>query len=634
MTRQGRRVLALGAVAFTIGAADAGAAIRHAAPTGSGTACTEAAPCALPVAVSGAAVDDTVRVAPGTYSVAAPIVVPRRMTIEGAPGGAAPVLQGAPLGVVLVAVDAAAGGTTIRGLRLDLPAAGVILPGTALSLAAPARVEDTTIAAPTCISASAAGVVIEDVTLEPRSAGALPAVCLVVAGADAVVRRVDVQPPAGGASLFGFGPVSLSGAGTLVEDLTVQTPGGSAVTVTGGTPAAPIVLRRARATGGSVVVSGGRAVISDSLVVARPLSLPGLPASPFTAVTAGNGADVTLSGVTAIADGPQGVAAQVAPGSTSTGFPEFPGIPGIPGVTIPAGALTIRNSVLRGDGPERGIVAFPCATPAPPGVTCTAASASVSHTNVDGVSPGVTQGAGMQSADPRFVDAAGDDYRLAADSPALDVGSPDALTGPLDVLGQTRISGPGLDLGAFERQVVPPPSPPPGDGGGTGGTTGGGAPGGGAPGGGAPGGAASRGGQVPVVVPPRDTTAPVLSNAGATPGTFAPGARRTTRARRTTFVFASTEAGAGQVRIERVLTGRRVGRRCSTRARRGRRCTIVRTAGTLRRAVVQGLNRVAFTGVVGGRRVGAGRYRAVITATDAAGNTSRAVTVTFRVVRR
>jgi parallel beta-helix repeat protein len=51
-----------------------------------------------------------------------------------------------------------------------------------------------------------------------------------------------------------------------------------------------------------------------------------------------------------------------------------------------------------------------------------------------------------------FMDAAGDDYRLNATSPALDVGETRADV-PIDLVGTQRPQGPGFDVGAYERPV-------------------------------------------------------------------------------------------------------------------------------------------------------------------------------------
>jgi parallel beta-helix repeat protein len=51
-----------------------------------------------------------------------------------------------------------------------------------------------------------------------------------------------------------------------------------------------------------------------------------------------------------------------------------------------------------------------------------------------------------------FVDAAGDDYRLSATSPALDAGETRA-DAPSDLVGTLRPQGPGFDIGAYELPV-------------------------------------------------------------------------------------------------------------------------------------------------------------------------------------
>ena len=91
------------------------------------------------------------------------------------------------------------------------------------------------------------------------------------------------------------------------------------------------------------------------------------------------------------------------------------------------------------------------------------------------------------------------------------------------------------------------------------------------------------------------------------------------------------------IAIERLVAGRRVGRRClaATRARRHRaRCTRALRRGTLVRAdVAAGRRSTPFTGRLGRRSLAPGRYRATLRATDPAGNVSRPATIRFRIVR-
>jgi hypothetical protein len=66
---------------------------------------------------------------------------------------------------------------------------------------------------------------------------------------------------------------------------------------------------------------------------------------------------------------------------------------------------------------------------------------------------------GNQSAPPQFVDARGGNYAETAASPTIGAGLAEADSGPLDLAGNPRVLGGGVDIGAFE--FVPPPPPPP-----------------------------------------------------------------------------------------------------------------------------------------------------------------------------
>jgi hypothetical protein len=82
---------------------------------------------------------------------------------------------------------------------------------------------------------------------------------------------------------------------------------------------------------------------------------------------------------------------------------------------------------------------------------------TVSYSDVQGGWPGT----GNFDADPFFEDVAGGNYRLSAGSPCLNVGNSAAVTvppfptdasgNPLDLDGSPRISGPAVDLGAYEK---------------------------------------------------------------------------------------------------------------------------------------------------------------------------------------
>ncbi len=135
--------------------------------------------------------------------------------------------------------------------------------------------------------------------------------------------------------------------------------------------------------------------------------------------------------------------------------------------------------------------------------------------------------------------------------------------------------------------------------------------------------------------PAPDTTGTVISRFSLTRAVF-----RVGRGRRagSAFRFTLSEPARVRITIHRLLTGRRVGRRCrkpSPRYRGRPRCTRSLGVGTLsRRNLRAGINTVSFSGKIGRRTLRSGRYRATITATDAAGNRSTPLRRSFRIVRR
>jgi Tol biopolymer transport system component len=141
-----------------------------------------------------------------------------------------------------------------------------------------------------------------------------------------------------------------------------------------------------------------------------------------------------------------------------------------------------------------------------------------------------------------------------------------------------------------------------------------------------------------------DTTPPVITGFSMTNRRFAVGPRRTAATTRrrakkgTTFRFRLSEDAATKIVIARKSAGRRKGKRCvkpTRKLRKAKRCARYTTAATLKRSKTHvGANRIAYTGRIGKKRLRPGPYRATLTATDAAGNRSRARRVSFRVVRR
>jgi hypothetical protein len=117
--------------------------------------------------------------------------------------------------------------------------------------------------------------------------------------------------------------------------------------------------------------------------------------------------------------------------------------------------------------------------------------------------------------------------------------------------------------------------------------------------------------------------------------------RRLPTTRGTRFLYTLSAAATVRIAIDRILPGRRASRseraRCVARAskrRRGRPCHRYRWLGTLRVSKQPGRRSTSFTGVLWGRPLKQGRYRARLTATDAAGTRSNERRVGFNIVRR
>jgi hypothetical protein len=105
------------------------------------------------------------------------------------------------------------------------------------------------------------------------------------------------------------------------------------------------------------------------------------------------------------------------------------------GLGVHAFTTTIVNSIVWGGGGPQII-----------------GSPQISFSNV----PGGWSGVGNTSVDPRFVDAAGGDYHLAADSPLVNAGN--TLMVPIEVLtdfdGDPRVIGSSVDMGADEMLLA------------------------------------------------------------------------------------------------------------------------------------------------------------------------------------
>jgi DNA-binding beta-propeller fold protein YncE len=136
----------------------------------------------------------------------------------------------------------------------------------------------------------------------------------------------------------------------------------------------------------------------------------------------------------------------------------------------------------------------------------------------------------------------------------------------------------------------------------------------------------------------RDVVKPVLSSVRVSPRAFfAAGPTSAAAKTGTTFRYRLSEASRVSIAIDRVLPGRRVGRKCrpvTRRNRQKRHCTRYRRVGSLSQSGKRRLNRRRFSGRLRGKALAPGVYRATLSATDAQKNRSKARTVRFRVKPR
>jgi hypothetical protein len=136
---------------------------------------------------------------------------------------------------------------------------------------------------------------------------------------------------------------------------------------------------------------------------------------------------------------------------------------------------------------------------------------------------------------------------------------------------------------------------------------------------------------VPPAGPPPDTsdhTAPAISNLSLKPRRLASRKLRTP-----TLAFSLSESATVHVTVQRLVDGRRKRGRCVTRPRprHGARCVKATTVKRLSSALPAG---AAGLKIALRRPVKAGRYRVTVSATDTAGNISKAVRVSLTITRR
>ena len=378
------------------------------------------------------------------------------------------------------------------------------------------------------------------------------------------------------------------------------------MTMNGG--ANPVTLRRvhvddsfAPPNGGSAgSISASTLLIEDSSFAATSSGLTAFATTAGTirrvTATAANGA-LTVVGPMVVSDSaflnPSGGAAFASAGSqtiqlrnvtaVSQGDQSYGitagGGQNVFGSITPGAPIVARNVIARGDTADLNAAdgfcfSAPCSPPAPSGAI------TVDHSNfrTTAGSGTITKGAGNQSADPLFAGA--EDFHLLAGSPAIEAGLADALDGPTDLDGKPRVAGAAPDIGAYEG-TPPPPAPAP----------------------------------APAAV---DTTAPTLAGLKIT--------RNGAQIR-----FSLSEAAKATLTINRLLKGRRSGKRCvksTAKLRKAKRCT---RHVKVRSQVVTG---TVGTNTVKGKALAPGTYEVLLTAVDAAGNKTTSTLAAKLVVKR
>jgi hypothetical protein len=100
-----------------------------------------------------------------------------------------------------------------------------------------------------------------------------------------------------------------------------------------------------------------------------------------------------------------------------------------------------------------------------------------------------------------------------------------------------------------------------------------------------------------------------------------------------TLTITTSAASKLTLRYEREQPGRRSGKRCSPKGKRGARCIVRKAVGTVTATLRAGVNRIRLTGRVGARALKPGRHRLTLTARTSDGRRSAPVRLTITITK-
>lgn len=292
-----------------------------------------------------------------------------------------------------------------------------------------------------------AGTALQDVTVDvrnPPSAGGIGSDGLSFAGGASTLERVRITTSGTGAVSKPLRIGTISGTSVTATDLTIESARSTAIDLDAGAQltANRVVLLGLTNTG--VLARPGVASLTNALIVGDANALMVTASAP-----GGIDASVTLDHATVVATAPS-VQPPISATSNAAGD----------------ATVTVTNSIVTGfsSGGQRAASGA--------GLARFIASHSYLPGAVGGNVPGGVTLSSMVATPPSFTSPADTDFSLAADSSAIDAGTPGTAVPSIDLNGNARVvdgDGDGTavrDLGAYERAAptpaaTPAPSPAP-----------------------------------------------------------------------------------------------------------------------------------------------------------------------------